>query len=274
MASVRSAGLKALLNKKLSIHFQTTRLYNISNFSSTPEAKTGGGQRSSSAARGSVTAEGALAISIFIIAIASLLSLFGILQDQSVNFCRLDMAAEAVAGAQYLTDGSKAGELLSGIDIDLLGSAVHTDDGDVLIRLTYPEKAAFTPWDTGNFLITLQACRRAWKGRQPPEEETGDNEIYVYVAENGSVYHSACTCTYLSPHISAAPEAAVGSLRNRSGAKYYPCEYCGGGGGTIYITPDGNRYHGDRECSRLKRTYTKIRLSETSLPPCSKCGGQ
>ena len=274
MTSVRFAVSKMLLNiKKLPTTNQTRRYPRIMDQRLLPRSLVHKDVRKpSNAARGSVTVEAALALSVFIMVTASLMSLFGILQNQSETFYRMDIAAEAMAGAGYIVDGSELGEKLKDMDLEFMGSAFSTVDDDILVRITYPERAAFSPWDAGTFLITQQVCRRAWTGRGPEEDGENDDK-YVYVAENGSVYHVTESCTYLAPRVTAADIDTVELLRSRDGSKYYPCRYCGGEGTTIYITFDGNRYHSDPGCSRLKRTYSKVRLSETELPPCSKCAG-
>ena len=92
------------------------------------------------------------------------------------------------------------------------------------------------------------------------------------MTESGRVYHEDPECSYLNPSIREVDEDAIGGLRNRSGEKYRPCESCGGGSGTVYITDEGNRYHRSIDCSGLKRT---VRLEELSslagMGCCSRC---
>lgn len=111
---------------------------------------------------------------------------------------------------------------------------------------------------------------------------TGDNtgneerapDIYVYITPHGSKYHFSEDCTYLKVQIKAASAETVNALRNRSGEKYYPCEYCEPAeNGLVYVTEWGNRYHGKSDCPTLKRTVYIIPLSEAGTrTACSKCG--
>ena len=98
--------------------------------------------------------------------------------------------------------------------------------------------------------------------------EVEQGEVYVYVTDGGEVYHTSRGCTYLLPRITGT------SYENADRAGYRPCEYCGGGtGGKVYITEEGECFHSSRSCSRLRRSVKRVKLSETSLPACSKCGG-
>ncbi|MBD8948918.1 MAG: pilus assembly protein, partial [Blautia obeum] len=63
----------------------------------------------------------------------------------------------------------------------------------------------------------------------------------------------------------------VGQLRNKSGEKYHACERCrAGSAGSVYITGEGNRYHGSLSCSGLKRTVEEVLQKDCGLRPCSK----
>lgn len=116
----------------------------------------------------------------------------------------------------------------------------------------------------------------AWNGYDLDQTfEGAENEIYVYITQTGAVYHRTRGCTYLKLSIEAVSEDALGSRRNENGAKYYACELCGNGsgGGLLYITAQGTRYHTFLNCSGLKRTIYSIPLTQVgNRRPCSKCG--
>ena len=123
--------------------------------------------------------------------------------------------------------------------------------------------------------ISVRQCRRvhSWTGYDRKTE--GQQEQMVFVTPSGTVYHCSVTCTYLKLHIRSVSASAVDSLRNESGGKYYPCERCGGGRGTVYITVYGDRYHGSLTCSGLKRGVEKIPISQVgNKKACSRCGQQ
>ncbi len=255
---------------------------------------------------GGIAAEAALALGLFLLFFGSVLSLFGVLDtqvrvcDSAVRACR-ELARDAYVITMYdshegraqLPDGvaglgisSVAADLLVRRDLDgetrenirglnFLGSSVLSGDDDIVINALYSVPVGFMA-DSGIW-IDQSVCCRAWTGRgaAPETESDEDDAVYVYVAENGVVYHTSDSCTHLRLSIHSAPVEDIPSLRNRSGAKYYPCERCGGTcSGTALIATDGNRYHSDRDCPGLKRTYEKVRLDETSLPCCSRCAGR
>lgn len=116
-----------------------------------------------------------------------------------------------------------------------------------------------------------------YSGRSMVSKTAGE-EVYVYIAENGSVFHLDIGCTYLRLGIQPVAEKDLEGLRNRSGARYKPCESCVGenvlsGSQTLYITPYGVRYHRTKDCSGLRRTVRRVLKSTAgNLPACSKCG--
>lgn len=119
---------------------------------------------------------------------------------------------------------------------------------------------------------------RAWTGYDV-ENRVGNGEgedLTVYVAENGTVYHMARNCAYLNPSIRAVSSAEVKDMRNEDGEKYDMCIGCKGSiyQAVVYVTSYGNKAHHSLSCSGLKRTVYTVHLSETEgKGKCSKCGG-
>ena len=119
---------------------------------------------------------------------------------------------------------------------------------------------------------------RSYTGASMVPESATDGEEYVYLAENGSVYHVKINCTYLHLGIQETNASKLQTARNRSGGIYKPCESCMKKGQAVpgmqlYITPYGDRYHQTKDCSGLRRTVRKVKKSQVGgLPPCSKCG--
>ncbi len=102
-----------------------------------------------------------------------------------------------------------------------------------------------------------------------------EGEEMVYVTEYGEVYHRDIDCVHLSVRVTSVDYRELSGLRNRSGARYYPCEYCGGhvGAGNVFITEYGNRYHSSASCKGLSRKIYTIPISEVGTRrPCSACG--
>lgn len=119
-----------------------------------------------------------------------------------------------------------------------------------------------------------------YSGRSMVSKTEGENGLFVYVAENGTVYHTQIDCTYLHLGIQTVAGVDVDARRNRSGARYKPCESCvkdfvPDTNPFLYITPYGVRYHWTKDCSGLRRTVRRVLKSTVGdLPLCSKCGKQ
>lgn len=117
-----------------------------------------------------------------------------------------------------------------------------------------------------------------YSGLSMVSDEEGD--YFVYIAENGRVYHMDRECTYLRPRIRQDTVFVLKRKRNQSGGIYYPCESCcrsetQPAGMHVYYASYGERYHIREECPKLKRTVRSVRRSKAgSLPPCSKCGNR
>ncbi|SHO53861.1 TadE-like protein [Anaerocolumna xylanovorans DSM 12503] len=152
------------------------------------------------------------------------------------------------------------------------------EDDRIDIILSYYLKPPVTLFAINDFFILQRVTLRGWNGYYPDtKEENAEEEDtgYVYITENGSVYHLWEDCTYLKISVRETYFSNIGNLRNLSGGKYYPCELCKNmrqTSGTVYITDTGDRYHGDINCSALKRTVLKIPLSEAgSRGLCKRC---
>ena len=154
--------------------------------------------------------------------------------------------------------------------LSFLGSRFDEASQDIVIYVSYQMVIPFLPPGLTAVQVAHQCRHRAWTGSN---EDLSAQEQYVYVAENGSVYHTSAACSYLKLSISQVRYDAVGTKRNSGGGKYYACEYCGNIGGTwVFITNYGDRYHFNRNCSRLKRGIRCIPISEVNgLPLCSRC---
>ncbi|MCM1057032.1 MAG: hypothetical protein NC517_05430 [Firmicutes bacterium] len=151
-----------------------------------------------------------------------------------------------------------------------------SDTGNELdIKLTYQVGpmsllAGFQPFRMAN-----RCYVRLWNGY----DVTGASETvtYVYVAENGTVFHRDRSCTHLQLSVRSVGREELGDLRNQWGQRYSACEKCGKGElpNTLYVTEEGHCYHYREDCSGIKRTVTSLTLEEAAAyPPCSRCGGQ
>lgn len=201
--------------------------------------------------KGSLTIESAFIMPIFILTISMLIFWTSFLQTQAkLNAESIDKARE-IAKLSYLTENEEniepieiaKGELLNGVYFERL------------------------------------AVARPFTGRHYDKDGGGsaeDNRI-VFVTKTGEVYHTSNICTHISLSIREVQFSEVSKLRNKNGAKYYPCEYCVQGKleGSVFITEEGNRIHKNKNCTGLKRTVIemkKIDAESRGYRPCERCG--
>lgn len=150
-------------------------------------------------------------------------------------------------------------------------------NGLVHLKVCYKLKP-FIRWiPIGDMVFEDEYFSHAWTGYHG-NEDMGSNEadVCVYITKTGSKYHTTYECTYLQVPIKAVHDEQIGTIRNASGRKYYPCERCHPEeSGMFFVSEDGSRYHGRSDCSSLKRTVYIISLSKAQgYTPCSKCGGK
>ena len=96
-----------------------------------------------------------------------------------------------------------------------------------------------------------------------------DEDTYVYITENATVYHTTRSCTHIDLSISSvSSEELSGQYGSLSACEYCTSSYTG----NIYVTDEGDCYHHSLSCPGLKRTVYRVKKSETSLPACERCG--
>ncbi len=167
--------------------------------------------------------------------------------------------------------------------ISYLRSEILSGNDIVEIRADYRTRPFIPILNGPDLKISNIYYAHAWTGYEIGSSTGGSGEDAeeaqqnspVIVAERGVVYHTDPNCIYLNPRVQEADAADLDHLRANDGSIYHPCEYCHPSkSGTVYITPDGNRYHSSRSCSRLTRTTHEETMEEASshLRPCPKCG--
>lgn len=219
----------------------------------------------------SITVEASLAVPVFFIAVFVFLYLFECLLFRNEIQDRLAEAAENYAFYHIQTPYIRTtdGQLRQ------IGWQLQEGTGycDTEIRCDIP---GLPSW-----LLQMRMYQRIqvhdYSGSSMASAEAGDGS-YVYVAENGTVYHRDIGCTYLRLGIQEVAGNAVEGMRNQSGGKYKACESCiesqeAAAFAAVYLTPYGARYHQTRDCPGLRRTVRRVvRDAVGNLPPCSKCG--
>lgn len=105
---------------------------------------------------------------------------------------------------------------------------------------------------------------------------SGEDDYYVYITTNGSVYHKNRDCVHLRRTTSRCTYEELELKRNKNGGKYTPCERCMDSLSNrqpyYYITSDGTKYHATLDCPSLKRSVRMVlKSSVTNRLPCSAC---
>ena len=204
--------------------------------------------------QGSMTAEASLAVPLFLFFMINILSMTLFFHTFAQNLETLHQQGRQLSMLAYVT----------GAEDEMIQLVRPARVKPVVPVLAYP----------GTNIVSC-CYMRAWTGYDVERKfSVEEQEEYVYITENGTVYHRERNCTHLTLSIELAGKDEVGQLRNESGGKYYPCEKCGGDGSSfVYVTGEGTRYHNTITCSGLKRTVISIPLSEVGgRPPCSRCG--
>lgn len=195
------------------------------------------------------------------------------LGDIAFSYLYVKKAVVHYAGEEYLEQSP----LTQGVKgLQFLESEIFTGEDCFEIVMTYEVSAWIDVPGIRPFRMWNKYYGHIWNGY----EISGGDEAgklageTVYVAVNGVVYHKNENCTHLQLTIKEVASGQVGDKRNESGGKYTLCEKCGKGvqPETVFIGVEGDRFHYDRGCSGLKRTYFSILLSDAEkYRPCSRC---
>ena len=246
--------------------------------------------------KGSITIEASIVLPVFMLFVLALIYMLRAISVQSVIYEAGTETAEYFAEYAYLQDSVDIPELIDHVlvykkfsdylddkklveeyvsggvkGITFIGSSFSGEDGNIRLRITFCLKAstAFGSFKKPKSFVITQKCYLGYD-KSECKKDLSDDDIYVYLADNSAVYHKSSGCTYLRMNVTQLTRTAAENRRIR------PCEYCGRkAGGTVYITEYGERYHGSRSCSRIRRNIRTVRLSEVKgrMPACSKCGG-
>ncbi len=264
------------------------------------------GERAFSGASASMTLEAACVLPWFLFAMLAVMQFFKILTVSSAVLAGMQDTAKDMAAYAYIQqlgvtagDGVAADLLTGGLSAAYAKSRVESMAGfqgnegtlhlwrssflknDMIdLAVTYNPSNTYTLLPIPKVKSMLRARVRAWTGRDgngasdSAEDPGEEQEEMVWVTQTGQVYHKDENCTHIKLSIQRVDRAELDHLRNASGGKYHPCERCGGGGSSVFITNYGDRYHSSVSCSGLKRTVSSIPASEIgNRRPCSKCCG-
>ncbi len=203
--------------------------------------------------RGSMAVEAALAVPLFLFLVINLLSLIVMYERYSDTLSSLHQQAKILSVSAYLNP-----------------------TGDEMISLSVPQSISPMIKEIGftdSMTIVTAKCRK-WTGYDVLSySETEEDDEYVYMTENGRVYHRSRNCNHLKITIQVVNPSELSYLRNENGEIYHKCEKCGNGTttGALFITRQGNKYHNSVNCSGLSRRIKVVKLSD--IPGVPGCGG-
>lgn len=195
------------------------------------------------------------------------------LGDIAFSYLYVKNAVIQYAGKEYLEQSPLTH---GGNSLQFLESEIFTEGDCFEIVMTYEVSTWMEIPGIHPFRMWNRYYGHIWNGYEIPGTDGAGKPAgeTVYVAANGTVYHKNENCTHLQLTVSEVDIGQVGNKRNGSGGKYTLCEKCGKGiqPDTVFIGAEGDRFHYDRGCSGLKRTYFSILLTDAGeYRPCSRC---
>ena len=183
----------------------------------------------------------------------------------------LYVSAEAIFKQQLYGNSDVERYVVGGVvGVSLLGSEVSKNP--MLLRadcmITFPIK--FFGFQ-GFWLSSVNQFMK-WTG--DINEQTIQGE-WVYITETGSVYHRDTRCRSLDLSIQQGVLKEMSIYRGKKGQKYKACSRCvekENEKDVVYFTDYGDLYHKKLTCSALKRTISKVLLTQVNgWRPCSFC---
>ena len=224
--------------------------------------------------KGSVTAEAAVAVPVFFLAVVTMLYLLEMMAVHTAVRSGLQYAGKKAAKescvTQMLMPSRIENDLVYAVGEERLGRSI-VRGGSSGIDCSRSKMSART--GIGKLTTEYQVVIPVPLFGIAPVKCSETMKIKAwsgYEREGWMDYH----CSHLDLSIRMTHLELVEGLRNENGGKYYPCEHCvKGNGGNIYITNSGDRYHSSLSCSGLKRTIYAIPISEAAgKGACSRCG--
>lgn len=201
----------------------------------------------------------------------------GFITKQAYSVMFSDCADVDYLNRTWIKNGSKG--------IDFSFSKFMEEDETIDIIARYTIHIPFSMLGINDIDCVQRIRTRGFVGLSGIDENSQDankdekeDDCYVYITPNGTVYHKSKNCSHLKLNISKVAGESLSVLKNQSGSKYKPCEKCISGaysleGNYFYIAKQGNKYHSSLACSGLKRTVKKVLLSKVKgRKPCTKCG--
>ncbi len=237
---------------------------------------------------GSLTVEAALAMTVFLLVVTTLLNFFFVLRTQIQVQTALEqtgnqlaaipeeaslLAAALLFQSHLESSGVDTEMILGGTEgISLARSTVMGHEPVVDLIAVYQMKLPFCSENIVTIDFVQRSRKHAFGDAKSSDAEVTD---YVYITPNGEVCHENRYCTYLRPKTQEVKYSSVSELRNEGGSKYEACRYCCDGTtvNTVWITQWGDSYHVSSYCRGLWHQVKQVKRAEVAeMRLCSKCG--
>lgn len=238
--------------------------------------------------RGSAVVEATIVLPFFIFGMLCLYHMLRcrLLENEIYEACI--ETAEYIAEVGYINDSSfylpgiyfpeyvdnedeLATYVLGGLKgVDFLGSSFSGDYFTLRANYTVQINLPFMPNLSEDRCIVI--TQKYYRGSQDKTESEDDEAgKYVYVTDNMEAYHSTRLCSHLK--LSTKVVGIDYAVDNG----FEPCEFCGNANEKkmVIVTDTGGKYHRLTNCSGLKRTIYRVKLSEIEgVNGCMRCVGQ
>lgn len=151
-------------------------------------------------------------------------------------------------------------------------SRYKKETGEIYLCVTYQVKLPLLLLGTWRLPLTCEVSQKAWNGYCPTAGESMEEAGYVYIAEDGEVYHKDSQCYHL--HVTVKEVTNVDRYY-KGDTSMDACSFCvkSGKKKKLCVTPEGECYHEDISCSGLIRRVHAVSKKEYSgRRPCKECG--
>lgn len=243
--------------------------------------------------KGSLTLEAAVIIPFVAAFLVSILFFFRVLQVQTAVQESLTYSARKSAATSVVTEKSAvnlsmakgyyfshvsryqaARKYIDGTWVATSFAGSDCSQEYIDLKVNYDVKLPVSFFNIKKVTVYQGIKQRRWVGDKP-HKKSEDEDPYVYITKTGYAYHSTSSCSHIDLGISQITKSQLESARNQSGGKYHRCSKCGKkvkNANVFYIADYGTTYHTDINCSGLKRSVSKVRLSEVgNRTPCKHC---
>lgn len=249
----------------------------------------------SASQEGSMTVEAAVVLPVLLCALMGILLLAKVMIiNQEMEAALLETGRQITRKECLLSQKGKegAGIALAGIlfqnnqkqgdgglgvsvsGLNFIGSEYKEESKEIYLKMNYKVRVPLLLLGTWKLPFSTGIVQKAWNGYAPASGEfNASNQEYVYITEDGEVYHKDGQCYHL--HITVHETEDVDDYYDGKTA-YRPCEYCihrqNKKAAVLYIPEEGDCYHSDPACGGLTRTVRYVKKEDAAgMRPCSHC---